>query len=88
MSRYWFQLAGSVLGPSANFPGASNIFPHFIPLRKFSGNVAHSNMRAGLRTYSDGFRPRVAGGINGNGGPINAVSLYHFGSIAEKLQDG
>eukprot|EP00475_Leptophrys_vorax_P009891 TRINITY_DN16587_c0_g1_i1.p1 TRINITY_DN16587_c0_g1~~TRINITY_DN16587_c0_g1_i1.p1 ORF type:complete len:885 (+),score=7.47 TRINITY_DN16587_c0_g1_i1:338-2656(+) len=61
-SGFWFQLPGQVEGPSALFPNAVGVTPFLIPLGPFEGNAAHSNGRAGLRTYPSGFRPRLNGG--------------------------
>lgn len=72
---YWFQLAGQVLGPSARFPSAAGVYPHHTVLGTFDGNVAHSYTRTGLRTYSDGYRPRQDGGVGGEGNPINAPAV-------------
>eukprot|EP00271_Cylindrocystis_brebissonii_P003827 TRINITY_DN1506_c0_g1_i1.p1 TRINITY_DN1506_c0_g1~~TRINITY_DN1506_c0_g1_i1.p1 ORF type:complete len:1128 (+),score=190.93 TRINITY_DN1506_c0_g1_i1:577-3960(+) len=81
-SGWWFQLAGGVQGPSKELVQAASMYPKFMPLLTFSGNVAHSNMRAGLRTYSDGFRPRLNGGANFDNSPINApnttVTIANF----------
>lgn len=82
---FWFELSRNVLGVSAGFPEASGVKPHYIALRKFEGNVAHSNYRVGLRTYSDGFRPRENGGRNGQGGPGYAVQLHDLVSSSPVL---
>lgn len=74
--RWWFELQGNVGGPSVLFPGASTVYPKHIALGTFTGNSAHSNGRAGLRTYPSGYRPKVNGGYSldqAKSGP-NAVS--------------
>ncbi|CAI7747644.1 unnamed protein product [Closterium sp. NIES-54] len=63
-SGFWFQLPGRVEGPSALFPNAAGVTPFLIPLGPFVGNAAHSNGRAGLRTYPSGYRPRLNGGVS------------------------
>ena len=63
-------------GPSAFFPNAVGVAPKFLPTTLFDGNVAHSNGRAGLRTYPSGYRPRLNGGVSPQQSAqgINAVS--------------
>jgi hypothetical protein len=50
---FWFDLKVNPTGPSAD----SNVFPIYTPLGEFSGNVAHSNVRYGLRVFH-GIIPR------------------------------
>ncbi|GJP48394.1 hypothetical protein CLOM_g7684 [Closterium sp. NIES-68] len=63
-SGFWFQLEADVKGPSALYARAAAMAPKLTPLGLFVGNAAHSNGRAGLRTYPSGYRPRVNGGVS------------------------
>ncbi|CAI7853640.1 unnamed protein product [Closterium sp. NIES-54] len=63
-SGFWFQLEADVKGPSALYAQAAAMAPKLTPLGSFVGNAAHSNGRAGLRTYPSGYRPRLNGGIS------------------------
>eukprot|EP00850_Spirogloea_muscicola_P014820 SM000109S14134 [mRNA] locus=s109:55084:61209:- [translate_table: standard] len=72
-SGWWFQLNGNVEGASALLPTAKAVQPKFSLLGTFSGNVGHSNGRAGLRTYPDGYRPRVQNGQGINAPPVDVA---------------
>ncbi|CAI5468223.1 unnamed protein product [Closterium sp. Yama58-4] len=63
-SGFWFQLEADVKGPSALYARAAAMAPKLMPLGLFVGNAAHSNGRAGLRTYPSGYRPRLNGGVS------------------------
>eukprot|EP01063_Lacrimia_lanifica_P040461 TRINITY_DN9171_c0_g1_i1.p1 TRINITY_DN9171_c0_g1~~TRINITY_DN9171_c0_g1_i1.p1 ORF type:complete len:1511 (+),score=550.46 TRINITY_DN9171_c0_g1_i1:43-4575(+) len=55
-SGFWFEVAARVRGPSAALH--PDMVPNQLPLRKFDGNVAHSNNNHGLQTYPQtGYRP-------------------------------
>ena len=55
---FWLQLQ-KVNGVSASIKGASKLNLLTSPLTEFVNNTAHSNTVKGLRTYKNGFHPKV-----------------------------
>ncbi|KAL7555749.1 hypothetical protein ACA910_013059 [Epithemia clementina (nom. ined.)] len=60
-SGFWFELR--LRGAMASVFAGSD--PRSLPLRKFEGNVAHSNGDRGLRTYPIGYMPDNVQTLNG-----------------------
>ena len=56
-SGYWMELRQAVRGLSASSATNRDVRPKKLPLRRFVGNVAHSNAGHGVRTYPTGFQP-------------------------------
>lgn len=53
---YWFEVSGSVRGPSQSLH--PDMQPNRLPLHLFIDNVSHSNSRNGLQTYpQSGYKP-------------------------------
>ena len=50
---FWYKPERVVTGASAGTPQAAGVCPQGTPLGEFSGNVAHSNGRYGLRLYDN-----------------------------------
>jgi parallel beta-helix repeat protein len=51
-SGFWFELNQYVRPPTQYLETSIGMVPQYMPLKRFENNVAHSNVRHGLRTSS------------------------------------